>query len=80
MPVAVRPDAVRLVPLAEGARWRRRSPRTFRRDHFLLAVQVDHRSPDDDAVQVEVAVDGGTVPDVGDAVALAAVGAVVAVD
>jgi thiamine transport system ATP-binding protein len=64
---AVRPEAVRIGELGvDGAV----VSRTFRRDHFLLAVHVD--DVDEDPVQVEVPVDGARVPDVGDRVALVA--------
>jgi len=71
---AVRSDSVRVVE--QGA-----SPdgpigeivaRTFRRDHFLLAVRVDGLPDDADPVQVEVTIDAQRVPDVGERVALAA--------
>ncbi len=72
--VAVRPEAVRIVDGSDGGVGGRVASRTFRRDHFLLAVALDanDRDGDDDPVQVEVAVDAERIPDVGDRVALRA--------
>jgi thiamine transport system ATP-binding protein len=72
-PAAVRPEAVRVVGLGtdpdavEGDV----TTRTFRRDHFLLAVRIDALDGAE-SVQVEVPVDAARVPDVGDRVALVA--------
>ena len=61
---AVRPDGLRLDPT--GSVTGVVTARTFRRDHFLVRVKVADGSP------LEVAVRGEVVPDVGDAVTLAA--------
>jgi len=61
---AVRPDGLRLEPT--GPVTGVVTARTFRRDHFLVRVKVADGSP------LEIAVRGESVPDVGDAVALAA--------
>ena len=45
--------------------------RTFRRDHFLLDVQVTHEMLHGEVLQVEVPLDAHTMPDVGDTVLLA---------
>jgi thiamine transport system ATP-binding protein len=66
--VAVRPESVLIVDGSDGGVPGRVASRTFRRDHFLLAVALD----DDDPVQVEVAVDAEHIPDIGDRVALRA--------
>lgn len=76
-PAAVRPEAVRLRAVgadasAAGTVAGSVVTRTFRRDHFLVAVRVDGLADDDDLVQVEVAVDAAHVPQVGERVALAA--------
>jgi thiamine transport system ATP-binding protein len=75
-PAAVRPEAVRLrevdaTSVAEAVSGSVVT-RTFRRDHFLVAVRVDGLAADDDLVQVEVAVDASHVPQVGERVALTA--------
>jgi thiamine transport system ATP-binding protein len=68
---AVRPEAVRLVaPDGAGSIGGTVAARTFRRDHFLLAVHVD--GLEEEPVQVEVSVHAEQVPDVGARVALAA--------
>jgi thiamine transport system ATP-binding protein len=69
-PVAVRPEAVHVVE--DGPVVGHVTTRTFRRDHFLLAVRLDGLIPPDDTVQVEVPVDAAQVPEVGDRVALMA--------
>jgi thiamine transport system ATP-binding protein len=61
---AVRPDGLHLAP--EGPLAGIVTARTFHRDHFLIRVKVADGSP------LEVAVRGDTVPEVGDAVTLAA--------
>ncbi|MGH9050686.1 MAG: ABC transporter ATP-binding protein [Acidimicrobiia bacterium] len=61
---AVRPDGLRLEP--DGSVTGVVTARTFRRDHFLIRVKVA------DGLPLEVAVRGDVVPEVGDAVALAA--------
>lgn len=76
-PAAVRPEAVRLRAVgadasAAGTVSGSVVTRTFRRDHFLVAVRVDGLADDDDLVQVEVAVDATHLPQVGERVALAA--------
>jgi thiamine transport system ATP-binding protein len=63
--LAVRPDAIRLV--ADGAVTGRVSGRTFRRDHFLVQVDVGLAAP----IQVAVPLDAERIPDLGDDVALA---------
>lgn len=70
---AVRPEAVGVVePGARAdARGGEVTARTFRRDHFLLAVRIATLPDDADRVQVEVPVDGARIPDVGDRVELA---------
>jgi thiamine transport system ATP-binding protein len=73
-PGAVRPDAVRIVPPGtafDGAAVGSVVTRTFRRDHFVVAVQVDGLG-DEEPVQVEVAVDAAHVPQVGERVHLTA--------
>jgi thiamine transport system ATP-binding protein len=75
-PAAVRPEAVVVRELGVDARSDGRITgtvvtRTFRRDHFLVAVRVDGLEHDD-PVQAEVAVDAARVPDVGERVALTA--------
>jgi thiamine transport system ATP-binding protein len=69
---AVRPDAVRVGDeRTDGA-----DPagdvvaRTFRRDHFLLAIDVDGLPDEEHPVQAEVPVGSHRVPDVGDRVSL----------
>jgi thiamine transport system ATP-binding protein len=69
-PAAVRPEAVRVVD--DGTASGEVVTRTFRRDHFLLDVQVDGLDASDGTVQVEVPVDAAHVPDVGARVTLAA--------
>jgi thiamine transport system ATP-binding protein len=70
-PAAVRPEAVQIVEAGvPGSVTGSVAGRTFRRDHFLVAVRVD--GLDDEPVQVEVTVDAPRIPDVGDRVALAA--------
>jgi thiamine transport system ATP-binding protein len=61
---AVRPDGLHLA--LEGPLTGIVTARTFHRDHFLVRVKVADGSP------LEVAVRGDTVPEVGDAVTLAA--------
>jgi thiamine transport system ATP-binding protein len=68
---AVRPEAVRIVDGSRGGIAGLVTSRTFRRDHFLLTVALDGQREEVDPVQVEVAVDAGRIPDVGDPVALA---------
>ena len=68
-PAAVRPEAVRLV--VESHVVGSVVTRTFRRDHFLVAVRIDGLA-EDDPVQVEVSVDAPRIPDVGEHVALRA--------
>jgi thiamine transport system ATP-binding protein len=72
-PAAVRPEAVRVVDLGAdpGAVDGDVTTRTFRRDHFLLAVRIDALDGAE-PLQVEVPVDAASIPDVGDRVALAA--------
>jgi thiamine transport system ATP-binding protein len=71
--IAVRPDAVMVV--AEGtaspnAVTGRVTTRTFRRDHFLLHVEVG--TPDGaDTIQVAVPLDAPRVPDIGDRITVA---------
>ena len=74
LPAAVRPEAVRVVDHdIDSATVRGEvTARTFRRDHFLLAVRIDALRDEVEPVQVEVPVDAALVPDVGDHVALAA--------
>jgi thiamine transport system ATP-binding protein len=87
VPAAVRPEAVHVVthtdppslggpvvggPVVGGPVVGEVTTRTFRRDHFLLAVVVDGLGDGADAVQVEVPVDAARIPDVGDRVALTA--------
>jgi thiamine transport system ATP-binding protein len=62
--VAVRPDGLRLAP--DGPVTGVVTGLSFRRDHFLLRVKVADGSP------LEVAVRGDDVPEVGDAVRVAA--------
>ncbi|HEX6311494.1 MAG TPA: ABC transporter ATP-binding protein [Acidimicrobiia bacterium] len=61
---AIRPDRLRLTP--DGAVTGIVTARTFRREHFLVRVKVAEGDP------LEVAVRGDSVPEVGDAVRLAA--------
>ena len=68
--VAVRPEAIRIVDGPHGGVRGSVVSRTFRRDHFLLAVEMDGLGEDQDPVQVEVAVDARRIPEVGDRVAL----------
>ena len=74
VPAAVRPEAVRVVDhhtdpaSVDGVV----TTRTFRRDHFLLAVRIDALGDGVEPVQVEVPVDAERLPDVGDRVALVA--------
>jgi thiamine transport system ATP-binding protein len=70
VPAAVRPEAVRVV--ADGDLRGQVTARTFRRDHYLLAVRFESTGDEEDDVQVQVPVDGGALPEVGDRVALAA--------
>jgi ABC-type Fe3+/spermidine/putrescine transport system ATPase subunit len=63
--VAVRPEALRLS--ADGAVRGTVSARTFRRDHFLIEVDL----PDGSALQVAVGVDG-PLPDIGAIVGVSA--------
>jgi thiamine transport system ATP-binding protein len=72
-PAAVRPEAVRVVehPEQQETVGGEVVARTYRRDHFLLAVRVDVLPGDADPVQVEVPVDAASIPDVGDRIALA---------
>jgi thiamine transport system ATP-binding protein len=67
-PVAIRPEAIDVVETGTVAG--EVVTRTFRRDHFLLAVRVDTLADADDLVQVEVPVDTDRVPNVGERVAL----------
>ena len=69
---AVRPEAIRIVDGAHGGVPGRVVSRTFGRDHFLLAVEMDDLDEDLDPVQVEVAVDAARIPDVHERVALSA--------
>ncbi len=71
-PAAVRPEGVRIVDDSSvvGSATGSVTGRTFRRDHFLVMVQID--GLDDGPVQVDVAVDASQVPDVGDRIALVA--------
>jgi thiamine transport system ATP-binding protein len=74
-PAAVRPEAIRICGPGQGEGGGVAGEvvaRTFRRDHFLVAVQIDDLGEAD--VQVEVPVDSPHLPDVGDRVAIAAIG------
>jgi thiamine transport system ATP-binding protein len=73
-PAAVRPEAVRVVDHGHDATTvgGEVTSRTFRRDHFLLAVRIDALADDAEPVQVEVPVDASRVPDVGDRVSVVA--------
>jgi len=70
-PAAVRPEAIRLVDEGDavGSVTGSVVTRTFRRDHFLVAVRIDGLA-EDEPVQVEVSVDAPRIPDVGERVAL----------
>jgi thiamine transport system ATP-binding protein len=69
---AVRPEAVDVVdPGATRGVRGAVVARTFRRDHFLVAVRVDGLD-DEEPVQVEVSVNAPTIPDVGARVGLSA--------
>jgi thiamine transport system ATP-binding protein len=67
-PAAVRPDAIRLTD--HDGTSAIVVARTFRRDHFLLEVQVDP-DPTASRLRVSVAVGGAAIPDVGDQVSVA---------
>jgi thiamine transport system ATP-binding protein len=79
---AVRPEDVRVVPPGSpGAVTGTVSARTFRRDHFLLAVRVDGGDGDgEEPVQAEVPVHAGWIPDLGERLGLAAHGLVALAD
>jgi thiamine transport system ATP-binding protein len=66
-PAAIRPDALRIA--SEGRVTGRVSRRTFRRDHFLVDVELAGTSPAE-VLQVEVPLGASAIPDVGDAIAL----------
>jgi thiamine transport system ATP-binding protein len=68
-PVAIRPEAIDVGETGTVAG--DVVTRTFRRDHFLLAVRIDTLPDTDDLVQVEVPVDADRIPTVGDRIALA---------
>ena len=64
---AVRPEAVRVVDHSGVSGTV--IARTFRRDHFLLAVRID-RDDHSEVVHAEVSLDADRVPDVGERLAL----------
>jgi hypothetical protein len=78
----VRPEDIRVVPPgAPGGVVGTVSARTFRRDHFLLAVRVDGGDGDgEEPVLAEVPVHAGWIPDLGERVGLAAHGLVALAD
>jgi thiamine transport system ATP-binding protein len=65
--VAVRPDGVELVAAARNAVTGVVTGRTFRREHFLLDIDV-HGAAGPERLQAEVPVDHARVPDIGAAV------------
>jgi thiamine transport system ATP-binding protein len=64
VPAAVRADAIRVVSMSDVRG--KVTARTFRRDHFLLHVEVNGAHP----IQVAVPLDAARVPEIGDEVAL----------